>query len=122
MTNFELELEFEQIFKNDDCFDAFLALKALKKKYKKSDFYKQTHLSLNKAYSLYIKQKTLNILNFINKFTSINDVGELLTGYIDAIDKDTIDNVVEKINEIFNTEQLRKLQGELADTFSKLKP
>ena len=121
MTNFELELAFEQVFKNDDCFDAFLALKALKKQYKKTDFYKQTHMPLNKAYSLYIRQKGLNILRFIGQFTSVSEVGELITEYLNAVDKDTIEEFFGKINDVFNTKKKKKLQGELNETFSKLK-
>lgn len=121
MTNFELELKFENIFRLQDCFDSFLALKQLKKEYKKTDFYKQSHLPIEKAYSLYIKSKGIGILRFLTKLENSEEVGNLISDYIDHIDPDIIWGFFNKISEIFDPEQLKILQKQLNESYNKLK-
>ena len=53
MNNKELLELFIEIEKNNNCFDRFLALKKKSKEYKKSLFYKQTRVSIFKAYRIY---------------------------------------------------------------------
>lgn len=121
MTNFELELEFEKVFNTLDCFDSYIKLKQLKKIYKKSDFYKQTHLPINKAYQLYLKNNIINIMKFFLRLNNTEEVGNMISNYINNIDPDIIYNFFNKISELFSVDQLKELQNQLNLSMIKLK-
>ena len=81
MNNQELVQLFQDINKIDNCFERELALKQSIKRYKKSDFYKQTHYSIHRAYSLYGS----NILNSAMSFINLRWVQQLCRGNYAAL-------------------------------------
>lgn len=66
MNNNELVSLFKEIDTNDNCFDRALALKNATKQYKKSDFYKQTKMSIYKAYKIYQLNSTYVVAALLN--------------------------------------------------------
>lgn len=64
MTNQELAQEFLRISNIENAFDRVIELKKFKKYYKKSDFYKQTHFSIDKAFSIF---SNVNVVDFIHQ-------------------------------------------------------
>lgn len=121
MTNFELQLEFEKIFKLSNCFDAYIQLKQLNKLYKKSEFYKQTRLSIKRAYNLFIQDKIKQIITFLHLIRNPEQVGDLITEYIDNIDSETIGGLIDKISSMLDINNLKQLQGEVNTVFDKFK-
>lgn len=76
MNNEQLVELFQRINKTSNCFDRELQLRKAKKEYKKSDFYKQTHYSIHKAFLLF----NANALNTISAFLNSSMVQSLLRG------------------------------------------
>ena len=66
MDNNELTSLFQEIDKNDNCFDKAIALKNAKKQYKQSAFYKQTRMSIYKAYKIYQSNSILVLSALLN--------------------------------------------------------
>ena len=66
MDNNELTSLFQEIDKNDNCFDKAIALKNAKKQYKQSAFYKQTRISIYKAYKIYQSNSILVLSALLN--------------------------------------------------------
>lgn len=121
MTNNELVIEFSRIGNIMDCFDFYLELKKLNKQYKTTPFYKNTRMNIKQAYGLFMKHKVFNIINFFGKITSVEEAGNLLTNYINAIDEDTLDEFLQKISNVINIEQLKGLQNDLSNAIGELK-
>ena len=76
MNNEELVGLFQRINKMSNCFDRELELRKAKKVYKKSDFYKQTHYSIYKAFTLF----NLNAFNTVSAFLNSSMIQSLLRG------------------------------------------
>lgn len=98
MTNKELQELFREITTtNNNIFDIYLALETIKDKYKISDFYKATKLSLIKAYEFYMH--TLGSVEyFIGLFKNITD--KELVDILDIITKNlSIESIMETMNE-----------------------
>lgn len=121
MTNNELVIEFSRVANIMDCFDFYLELKKLNKQYKTTPFYKNSRMNIKQAYGLFMKHKVFNIINFLNKITNVQDVGDLLNAYINAIDEDTLNEFLDKIVSVINIEQLKGLQDNLSNTIKELK-
>lgn len=66
MNNQELMQLFQSINKIDNCFERELALKNANKKYKKSQFYKQTHYSIRAAYGVFCANALNSVVAFVN--------------------------------------------------------
>ena len=102
MNNTELLELFRAIDNEDNCFDRELALRKIKKLYKKSEFYKQTRYSLHRAYLLY----SLGAFNNITKLLNSEFITQLCHGdmqYLQAKFEDFIDGIdAEKIEKIFH--------------------
>jgi hypothetical protein len=81
MNNKELMKLFQSISKSGNCFDRELAMRKAKKEYKKSEFYKQTHMSMAKAYLLYLMNPADALITLLNSHV----VQELCHGNIAAL-------------------------------------
>ena len=66
MNNEQLVELFQRINKNTNCFDREIALKKAKKQYKKSNFYKQTHYPIQKAFLLFNMNGFNTLMAFLN--------------------------------------------------------
>lgn len=81
MNNEQLFQLFQSIDKHTNCFDRAIALKKAKKEYKRSDFYKQTHYSIQVAYKIY----NANAINTISAFLNSRVVQCLSRGNYAAL-------------------------------------
>ena len=93
---------FRDISQGKNSLEIFEELTKNKKEYKSSDFYKNTHLSIYKAYEIYIKNTENTIVQLINgeivqdllkgKTSSLALLLEQLMGQIDF---EKIDNIID---------------------------
>lgn len=105
MTNLEILILLKEIY-NTDFLNTFILLKQNSKKYKKSQFYKETKISLSELYKYY--------------YTYVQGQYGLLNQIIDAIRLLDKDMVIEKINDIFsNLEKSGKMQDILNKIFNQ---
>ena len=102
-------------------FDGFIALKQLKKEYKKSDFYKTTKLPLLKAYEIFNKSSINEFLNTIKTLSDTDKMIAKLTDVINGIESDTIQEFFDKIVNTLNIEELNEHKGELTGLLNQLK-
>ena len=94
---------FRDISQGKNSLEIFEELTKNKKEYKSSDFYKNTHLSIYKAYEIYIKNTENTIVQLINgeivqdllkgKTSSLALFLEQLMGQIDF---EKIDNIIDR--------------------------
>ena len=108
MDNIVLFEKFKEIGKISNCFDRELALKAFKKEYKKSQFYKKTHYSVNKAYYLVMSNVLSNISiglqsDFMLALTSGNygKILSIIESTIEEFDYTCLDNFFEYLQKGF---------------------
>lgn len=120
MTNYELWLEFHRISALN-IFDAQIELKLLKKKYKKSDFYKQTRYSFNKAYSLFVSGLMLKLYYTLKDWTDVDMLGIKLSQVIENIDTEKIQEASDKIIKSLEFSKLNAEKGELQNTLAQIK-
>lgn len=106
MQNNELVTLFREIDKIDNCFDRFIALKNLRKKYKKSIFYKATKMSVFRAYKIY-QANTLSIICALINNPTVNSLarGDTLLfklaveNFIEDFDTAKLDKIFDYIEE-----------------------
>ena len=120
MTNNELMLKFQEIAMLN-VFDAHCALKDMKKEYKKSEFYKRTHYSLNKAYKLFISGLFAHLYFKLQELTDVDMIGIKITQILENIDMNSIENLFNNIVEKFNLNNLEQEKGELKQAIANLK-
>lgn len=98
MTNKELQELFRQITTtNNNIFDIYMALDVIKDKYKTSDFYKTTKLSILKAYEFYM-QTIGNIEYLIGLFRNVTD--KELIDILDVITKNlSIESLIDTMDD-----------------------
>lgn len=94
MTNKELEKKVKELLAIQNYFDFILAAKKFNKEYKKSDFYKQTHLSLKKVLG---KAKIYYFLQMDDLFSRVQDK-------LDELNFDNVNNVINQIADVFGQE------------------
>lgn len=121
MTNIQLQIEFDRISNIKDCFDFYLELKKLNKEYKTTPFYKNTRMRIKDAYGLFMKHTASNILVFLNRLTSTEYVVNLLNEYLNGIDEDTLNALLNRITTALDPAQLQKYQDQLTNTIDKIK-
>lgn len=120
MNNQELYLKFIEIASCNP-FDAYCKLKDFKKEYKKSDFYKTTHLPLNKAYEYASKTIFVQLYTKLQEITDVSSWVEKINDFIEDLDGDTIQGLVDKISSSFNFTNLDMEKGELRNFLDELK-
>ena len=134
MNNDKLLLQFKTIAKIGNPFDVVLALKRMNKEYKKSEFYKQTHLNIYKAYEIFTKMmvpstilKVEDVLeygsisSYINEMLEEVDLGFLFNKFIYGINWDLVIEYLQKLMPQITTEELKGLGEELKKTIEQFK-
>lgn len=111
MNNQELVTLFRQINKLDNCFDREIALKQAKKQYKKSQFYKQTHYSIYRAYTIF----SLNGINTLSALLNSQIVSDLARGNIAGLQAG-----IEQFVETFDLEVFNNLFTKIADKLTSM--
>ena len=120
MNNYDLYLKFIDIASHNT-FDAYIALKEFKKEYKKSEFYKKTHMPISCAYKMFLQQLPGKLFFKLQELTDIESLSTKLTEVINGIDEDTVNNLIDKLTSVFNMEQLQDEKGELKLALNNLK-
>lgn len=120
MNNYDLYLKFIEIASYNP-FDAYVELKKFKKEYKKSEFYKETGLRIDKAYKMFLGAIPGQLLAKIKEFTDVESLAAKLTDVINNIDEDTVNNLFTKLTSSFNLEQLQDEKGDLKILLNQIK-
>lgn len=120
MNNLQLKELFDSILSLPTSFDRILKLQQIKKQYRASDFFKQTHMPIYKAYELFIKDSIATELMLIKRFANADYVGEYITDTLDHIAPDTIQDFAERIVDAFNTNELLAASAEIGAQLKKL--
>ena len=120
MNNHELYLKFIEIASHNP-FDAYCKLKELKKEYKKSDFYKTTHMPLYKAYEYANKHFFIQVYFKIQEVMDINSWSSKINSFLDDLDENAMQGLIEKISKTFNLDNLDFEKGELRDLLNQMK-
>lgn len=102
-------------------FDAVIELKKFKKEYKKSDFYKATKISLLKAYDIFNKSILNELSSLIRELSDSSRLSSKLTEVLNDIDSETIQDLFDKIINVFNINELNEHKGELTGLLNQLK-
>lgn len=121
MSNKELFQWFRQL-SMETIFDATEALKNKEniKKYKSSNFYKSTKLSIKKAYQMYLVNPLFTIINLINS-PIINELIQGNYGYILATVEEMIENFdVNKLDNIIDYLTTKLTEIDFEDLNTKL--
>ena len=94
---------FRDISQGKNSLEIFEELTKNKKEYKSSDFYKNTHLSIYKAYEIYIKNTENTIVQLVNGEIvqdllkgKTSSLALLLEQLMDQIDFEKIDNIIDR--------------------------
>lgn len=111
MNNKELELKVKTILKTSNFFDMVLMAQSFEKDYKASDFYKATKMPLMEVIKL---SKVWYAAQF-------EDVAAWAQKVIDALDLQTINNVVNQIGDVFakENEDIMSLTENLIEIFKQ---
>lgn len=120
MNNIELYDKFYKISLLN-VFDAVIELKKFKKEYKKSDFYKATKISLLKAYDIFNKSVLNELSSLIRELSDSSRLSSKLTEVLNDIDSETIQDLFDKIINVFNIDELNEHKGELTGLLNQLK-
>ena len=115
MNNEKLQQKLEEISLKTNYLDQILALKMLNKEYKKSQFYKQTRIPLNRLYHDFL----------IGRFTSLQNVIAFFQEAINHLDFKKLDDIINNFSasfadenaQIFDSLKLFKTIGE--EVFNK---
>lgn len=121
MNNEKLFEMFIKIAAVTNSFDRYIQLQQAKKQYKKSDFYKQTHLSFMKAYEWFIKDGISHLIIQLKYNCKAEKIGEYITNILDNIAPDAVEQLVNRIIESLNTTDLINSSKELQDILQSFK-
>ena len=120
MNNYDLYLKFIEISSLNP-FDAYIQLKDLQKTYKKSEFYKQTKLSIKKAYALFLKMIPVQLVVKLHELTDTDRLGIKISDLLNSIDEDAINNVFDKFVNMFDINKLQEEKGDLKVLLNQFK-
>lgn len=120
MTNYELYLHFVEIMSHN-VFDAYIKLKQFKKEYKKSIFYKTTKMPLFAAYNMFKQNFMTDLMTKIRDLTDTETLAMKLTDVINSIDEDSINNLINKLSNVFDMEKLQDEKGDLKILLNQIK-
>lgn len=120
MNNHDLYLKFIEIASYNP-FDAYCQLRAFKKEYKKSDFYKTTRMPIDKAYEYVSKTIFVQLYMKLQEITDVDSWVAKINRFIDDLDEDTIQNLLNKITTHLNLNNLDFEKGELRSLLNEMK-
>lgn len=118
MDNGQLWLDYNKANSKLNVFDRVLALQEFDKEYKKSDFYKQTKMSIKDFQQYCIMFRLHDILDTISTYADVDGLGEFFTEVLDAMDSEVINNffgrIVDAIDPKSLAESSQVLQSQIA--------
>ena len=120
MDNNQLYVAFYNIGKGNPL-EVNSKLKKLKKEYKASDFYKQTKMPIRCAYNMFKRNMFTAALFRVQDFLTTGGIASKISEILDNIDSDSLQNFIDAISEVFNTESLDEQKGDLTSLLSQLK-
>lgn len=121
MNNKELLQQFILIAKTENPLDAMVALKKLEKTYKKSDFFKQTKLSIDVAFKCYRDMVSARNAQLLNEYVADTDkLIDKLNEVMDGIDPFIFGAFANRMSGAADIEELRQLGVELKEQVSTL--
>ena len=120
MNNTDLMSFFVEAQDKENSIERILFLKANEKKYKKSNFYKQTHMPIMKAYTYIMADASLTAINKIIKFANPIKLGIFIQDTLDSIEPTTVEEFVDKIVNSLNIEELITESKNLGDKMDDL--
>lgn len=126
MTNLEILVLLKEIY-DTDFLNTFILLKQNSKKYKKSQFYKETKIALPELYKYYYTyvQGQYGLLNQITEAIRLLDkdiVIEKIQDILVNLEKsDKVQQILNKIMEQFNVQSLLESNEELKESITKLR-
>lgn len=111
MTNEELQKLFNSLTTtNNNIFDIYIELEKLKNDYKNSDFYKETKMSIIKAYEFYFS--TVGRIDYLLglfkniKFSELTDIMDIIANNLNL---ESLTNDMSKENKELFTQLLKQL-------------
>ena len=121
MNNEELLQQFTLIAKTENPLDAIVALKKLEKTYKKSDFFKQTKLSIDVAFKCYRDMISARNAQLLNEYIADTDkLVDKLNEVMDSVDPFIFGAFANRMTGATDIEELRQLGVELKEQVSTL--
>ena len=129
MNNAELFQLFLNIQReSENLFDVTLKLKQVRKQYRKSEFYRSTHMSIDKAYEMFVANTIHEIIKFVNKdsimqlirgdFTLLREEFETL---VENFDYSLLDGIFDKLEEKIEEFDIASLQESLDEVVGRLR-
>lgn len=118
MNNTELQQFFKDILDIDNCFDRVIELKRKNKEYKKSQFYKQTKISIHKAFTLFKLEFFNDIVKIINspilntiKTCDLDKLKDIIENFLSDIDPETYSELLDTIISKFMALDIKEAQS-----------
>ena len=109
MNNEQLLAEFRQISTRPNVLEKQLALKEFKKEYRKSDYFRATHMRLKKAFALYELDR---IPAFLNQAHILLDSDYLATKINEVLEGVDLSLAVNKLLTLLNYDKLQEIMNE----------
>lgn len=120
MDNNQLLYELREINSIENDLDRIIALKEFEKKYKKSNFYEETKMSLKELQEKLLGFKFNEFVdNFMLNFNIVN-LGNVLNHVLEEIDVSTFSNFFDKLIESLDIQQLTDAGQVLQEQVKKL--
>lgn len=120
MNNIELVQMFADIAKIPNTFDRCVALKKNTKNYKKSEFYKATHMSIQQAYKWMVMDSVCAFVMRLQSEKSAADIGAYITDVLNNIDTDAVENLMTSITSYLDITGMVQSTNELGAMVSSL--
>ena len=102
-------------------FDAYTQLKAFRKQYKQSEFYKANKISLQSAYKMFLTMLPGQLYSKIDNFTDVEKWAAKITAVINGIDEDAINGLMNRLTNTFNLDELQDEKGDLKILLNQIK-
>lgn len=102
-------------------FDRILALQEFDKEYKKTDFYKQTKMSVKELQQYCIMFRINDILDNVVTYASTEGIAQFIEEILDAIDEDTIQSFFDRIANNLDPQALANSNQALQQQIDRLR-
>ena len=120
MNNKELVQMFAEIAKIPNTFDRYVQLKNKKKEYKKSEFYKATHMPMLKAYQWMVADSVSAFVMRLQSEKSAMEIGDYISDILDNITPESVENLTQSITSFLDISNMVQSTNELGAMVSNL--
>jgi hypothetical protein len=120
MNNYELYLKLIEIASYNPL-DGYCMLRNFDKEYKRSDLYKTTKMSLQNAYSYVLSSMWTQLYFKLQEVTDITSWVAKFNNFIDDLDEDKVQSLLNKITSSLNVNTLEFEKGELQNLLNQMK-